>query len=233
MKEQTTEARRYGVLLSVVARTKKSSVIPCLSGLLFFVFSAPSSAEIINRVLAVVAGELITLSDVRGAIDLGLVDLGGAADPIAAALHELIQRELVLDEVERYAPPEPEAAAIDRGVDVVRQRFAARPEQLRQTMTAAGISDAALRRWVTDDLRIEAYLGQRFGAAVQPTPEEVAEYYRRHRDAFVLGGRRLTIDEAEPVARNALAAEWRRALIADWTAGLWRRAEIMMYLPDK
>lgn len=189
-----------------------------------------SSAEVINRVLAVAAGELITLSDVRGAIDLGLIDLGGAADPIAAALHELVQRELVLDEVERYAPPEPDPAAIERRLDTVRERFATRPDALRQVMASAGIGEARLRQWMVNDLRIEAYLRQRFGSAAQATPEEVAQYYRQHRDAFVRGGRRLTMEEAEPIARAALAEERRRALIAEWMAGLWRRTDVLMYL---
>jgi len=217
MQEQTTR------MLRVI------SVPLCLCGLFFI----PASAEIINRVLAVVGGQVITLSDVRGAIDLGLVDIGGAADPVAAAVHELVERELVLDEVERYAPPAPETAAIERAVEAVRQRFAGRSEQFREVMTAAGISEAALRERLADDLRKDAYLRQRFGAAIQPTADEVADYYRRHRDAFVRGGRLLTMAEAEPIARDALAAERRRALIADWIQGLWRRADVMMYLPDK
>lgn len=200
---------------------------------LALLIAATASAEIINRVLAIVAGQLITLSDVKGTLDLGLVDVGEAADPIAAALDRMIERELVLDEVERYAPPEPGAAAIEQVLDDVRRRFAARPELFRQTLLTSGLTEAGLRRIIADDLRIEAYLGQRFGAAVQPTPEEVAEYYRRHRDAFVHDGRLLPPDEAEPIARKALAADRRRALIADWIAGLRRRADVVMYLPDQ
>jgi hypothetical protein len=82
------------------------------------------SQELIDRVLAVAAGDLITLSDVRAALDFGLVDAGGAADPVRAALSRLIDRALILDEVNRYAPPEPAAAAIDDRVAQIRGRFA-------------------------------------------------------------------------------------------------------------
>src|SRR3954471_10573043 len=81
-------------------------------------------AETIDRVLAVVAGQLITLTDVTAATDLGLQTADGAVDPIRAVLTKLIDRELVLAEVERYAPAEPTAEAVDAAVARVRQRFA-------------------------------------------------------------------------------------------------------------
>ena len=46
--------------------------------------SRAAAAETIDRVLAVVAGQLITLSDVTAARDLGLQTAEGAADPVRA-----------------------------------------------------------------------------------------------------------------------------------------------------
>ena len=72
--------------------------------------TAALSAETIDRVLAIVAGQLITLSDVTAARELGLDGAASqtrAADPVRAVLNTLIDRELVLAEVERYAPSEP------------------------------------------------------------------------------------------------------------------------------
>src|SRR5437773_12495716 len=74
----------------------------------------PLGAEIIDRVLAIAAGELIMLSDVIAARDLGLVPIDAAPDPVSAVLAKLIDRELVLAEVDRYAPTEPSAEAVDR-----------------------------------------------------------------------------------------------------------------------
>src|SRR4051794_12902726 len=81
-------------------------------------------AETIDRVLAVVANQLITLSDVTAAGDLGLQSADHAADPVRAVLTKLIDRELVLAEVDRYAPAEPTASQVDLEVARVRQRFA-------------------------------------------------------------------------------------------------------------
>ena len=76
--------------------------------------------ETIDRVLAVAANQVITLSDVTAAIDLGLQSTDGAGDPVRAVLSKLIDRELVLAEVDRYAPAEPTTEAVSREVTRVR-----------------------------------------------------------------------------------------------------------------
>ena len=120
-----------------------------------------SGAETIDRVLAVVAGQIITLSDVTAARELGLQTPGSAADPIRAVLAKLIDRELVLSEVERYAPPEPPADAIQREVDSVRARFSS-AEAFDAALVRSGLEDRHLREMLRQDLRIRGYEFQRF-----------------------------------------------------------------------
>jgi hypothetical protein len=121
-------------------------------------------AETIDRVLAVVGGQLITLSDVTAATDLGLQTGEGAADPVRGVLSKLIDRELALAEVERYAPAEPDAAMVDREVERVRQRFAS-PATFDAALARSGIDEQHLRETLRQDLRTRAYLDQRFGTA--------------------------------------------------------------------
>jgi len=121
-------------------------------------------AETIDRVLAVVAGQLITLTDVRAAIDLRLQTTDGAADPVRAVLTKLIDRELILAEVDRYAPPEPTAEAVNREVERVRARFES-PAALDAALARSGIDEKHLRETLRQDLRMRAYLDQRFTAA--------------------------------------------------------------------
>lgn len=133
--------------------------------ILYFAFCiSPASAETLDRVLAVVGGGVITLTDVVAARDLGLQSAGGAADPIRAVLSQLIDRELVLVEVERYAPAEPSADAVDAEVANVRQRFPS-AEALTAALTRSGIDEKHLRETLRQDLRIRAYEDQRFAAA--------------------------------------------------------------------
>jgi hypothetical protein len=121
-------------------------------------------AETIDRVLAVVAGQLITLTDVTAAIDLGLQSADGAADPVRAVLSRLIDRELVLAEVDRYAPPEPTTAAVDLAVERVRQRLPS-SAAFDAALARSGIDEQHLRETLRQDLRMRAYLDQRFSAA--------------------------------------------------------------------
>lgn len=129
-------------------------------------------AEIIDRVLAVVAGELIMMSDVRAARDLGLADAGQATDPDRAILSQLIDRALVLNEVDRYAPPEPALEEIERAFGAVRARFNS-AQDLEAAMARVGLDTPQLRDVLRQDLRIRAYLEQRFAAETPARTQEV------------------------------------------------------------
>ena len=121
-------------------------------------------AETIDRVLAVVGGQggqIITLSDVTAARDLGLVSPGPSGDPIRIILSLLIDRELVLAEVDRYAPPEPSPAAVDDELAAVRARFAS-AAAYESVLERSGVDDKHVRELVRQNLRIRAYQEQRF-----------------------------------------------------------------------
>jgi len=150
-------------------------------------------AETIDRVLAVVAGQVITLTDVTAARDLGLVPVGDTPDPVRAVLSKLIDRELILDEVERYVPPEPSAEAIDDDVSAIRARF---PSQsaFEAAMLRSGLDEKLVRDIVRQNLRIRAYEEQRFAAAAarrQTLIDEWTAGLRRRGDVLdlYLGGR--------------------------------------------
>ena len=136
----------------------------CLLTFTFCLFPARGSAEVIDRVLAVVSGSLITLSDVNAAHDLGLVTPRPSGDPIREVLSQLIDRELQLAEVDRYAPPEPSAVDVDREVQAVRLRFPS-AEAFEAVLARSGIDLAHLRETMRENLRIRGYLAQRFSAS--------------------------------------------------------------------
>lgn len=124
-----------------------------------------SAQMMVDRTLAIVGGRTITLSDARGALALGLVEGRPASSEVveAAVLQRLVDRELMLREAERYRPPEPAADRIDAGVAAARAR-AGGDEALHAVLREHGFSVERLRAWVRDDLRIAAYLQQRFAA---------------------------------------------------------------------
>src|SRR4051812_47253573 len=178
--------------------------------------AAPRATEIIDRILAVVDGAIIMQSDVTMAVRLGLLPGGSATDPISAPLDALVQRRLMLEEVDRYAPPDPPDAEVDRHLADVRARAAARFETV---LLETGISVELLRRHLRDDLRIDAYLQQRFGT-MQPSDDEIAQYYRDHQAAFVRNGVVARLEDVREVVRAELIAERRSTTVRDWITGL-------------
>jgi hypothetical protein len=136
---------------------------------------AGAGAEVIDRVLAVVAGQVILLSDVTAARELGLQTPDGAADPIRGVLTKLIDRELVLAEVDRYAPPEPDAEAVNQGVEALRARFSSR-QAFDAALQKSGIDDNHVRETVRQDLRVAAYLNQRFATAGDRRSQLIADW---------------------------------------------------------
>jgi hypothetical protein len=135
-------------------------VVVALSATVSGVSSAEQPrGELIERTLAIVGGSAVTQSDVRTALALGLVTRGADTN---AATEKLIERALMLREVERYAPTEPSESQVDSRVAALRSPF---PDaEFAALLAAGGFSTARLRAWVRDDLRIAAYLDQRFAA---------------------------------------------------------------------
>jgi len=167
-------------------------VLCCISS----VFSVVH-AEVIDRVIAVVSGQIITKSDLDAAAAFGF----------AGNLQELIDRTLMLNEVRKVAPPDPAPANVEARLAAVRSRFAT-PAAVARAMAESGLDESALAVFAADDVRLAAYLEERFSAASQPTDAELRE-------------------TGEP-ERARLMAERRRALVNAWIAELRRRAEIVV-----
>ena len=133
-----------------------------------------SNADVIDRIMAVVGGRPITLSDVSAARQFGLVQVPpGTADPIAYTLERLIDRTLIVAEVERFQPPEPDPSEITIRTDE-RERQAGSVAAFERTLAIVGMTREQLRRHIRDDLRITTYLNQRFGATTAEAERQAA-----------------------------------------------------------
>ena len=138
-----------------------------------------SSQALLDRVVARVNGQAITLSDARAAEGLGLVDLPAGQDRMLAATRGLIDRQLMLNEVSRFSPPEPKPEDLDREMATIESRAGTR-EELNALMRATGLNTLRVREIARDTLRIRAYLTQRFGAnVVQSTIDQWVNDLRR------------------------------------------------------
>ena len=182
-----------------------------------------AAQQLLDRVVARVDGYAITLTDVQAALGLGIIQAPAGADPIEAGTEKMIDRQLLLAEVQRFPPPEPNPTTVDRAVESIKMTAGPR---LAALMQSTGLTEARIRDVARDELRIFDYLNQRFGTTVQVSDEEVARYYREHEPEFRRGGDLTPFDEAAPVARQRASSERRRATIDQWLRDLRSRADI-------
>jgi hypothetical protein len=131
-------------------------------------------AELIDRIMAVVGGQPVTLSDVNAALQFHLVEPpAGTRDALGYAMERLVDRALILTEVDRFQPPEPDPVEITIRVDELERR-AGSAAAFEKALAVTGTTREQLRRSIRDDLRTVTYINQRFGANIAPAEREAA-----------------------------------------------------------
>jgi hypothetical protein len=183
--------------------------------------------QLLDRVVARVNGQFLTLTDLRAAMAFGVVDVSEDVDE-RDAIAPLVDRHLILAEVERYAPSEPATAAIAQEAGVLSAHAGYR---LAAVMASTGIDESGIRGLARDNLRIRAYLDQRFGTADQLTEEYVARYYQIHPDEFTRDGTLMPFTQAEPLARQRAGSDRRASIVTQWTGDLRARGDVVVMLP--
>ena len=182
--------------------------------------------QVIDRIVATVGQQVITLSDARAAVGLGLLP-DSSSLPLGAVVERLVDRELMRAEIDRFGVMAPAPELLASRIEGIRKRFASQ-QAFDAALEAHGLSDARFRAWVADDWRIEQYIQQRFDAASQPTDEDVLQYFQSREREFTQNGRPPRFEEIRDEVRRRLLLARRQALIDDWVAGLKRRTEIVM-----
>ena len=184
-----------------------------------------NAQQLIDRVLARVGTRAVTMTDVRAALELGLVAAPPGEGRQAVALQRTIERRLVLDEVARFAPPAPAPEAVAEEVVAMKARAGSGFEAL---VLATGLDEARLQQLARETLRIRAYVAQRFGTTAQVTVDEARKYYEEHPDEFTRDGVRMPFEQAEAEARQRASAERLRLTIDQWVQDLGKRAEVVI-----
>jgi hypothetical protein len=205
-------------------RTRTVGGLACVVFALAALLAPTAQAEIVDRVMAVVGSQVVTLSDVRAAetfrLSLLVVDAANAD-----VLSSLVDRQLALSEVERYSAPDPDRAVVAAKFAEIRAAFPSAAE-FERALARTAMTEGRLRSIVADNLRIESYLEQRFAAAALATPDEVQRYYREHPSEFTRDGRLAAFDEVQSDAQQRATAQRKAALIADWLDRLRRHGVV-------
>ena len=127
--------------------------------------SISAQQQLLDRVVARVGSSAITQTDVDAAVTFGIVNRGDA-------VRQLIDRRLMLAEVDRFPPPEPGATEIKLLMETMRAKAGA---DTAAAMKRTGVNDDRLAELARDTLRIQSYMRQRFGSGPR-TEEQTARW---------------------------------------------------------
>lgn len=146
--------RFHGSLCSVLAMVTLLSLVSSVSVI--------AQTVTLDRILAIVNGQVITHSDVRIFIDLRLVDIPAGPLQEVEVLNFLIERRVVLDEVNRFVITEPTSVTVDQHLDLLLNQL---PDglELNLVLDRVGLTVGDLRQLLADEIRRELYLIDRFG----------------------------------------------------------------------
>jgi len=189
-------------------------------GLVAAVAGPLAGQTLLDRVVARVNGSVILLSDVRAAAAVGLIE---AAPDSPDAVEQMVQRTLLVEEVNRFPPPEPTGEAVDGELARLRERAGGSLDDVERT---TGIQADHVRLLARDRLRIQGYIDQRFGVTVPLTDEQVLQYYRTHPEEFTANGALVPFDRAQGLARERAGLEQRQRTINQWLRDLRTRADV-------
>jgi hypothetical protein len=158
----------------------------------------------IDGVAARIEDDIITESEVR---ELGafqqLVD--GKPETRDQILRELADQWLIRSEAIATQYAQPSAADVERAYAEFVKQYPS-TEVFQQKCAAAGLSDAAVRRLIQQQLYLSRFIDYRFRPAAQVSDQQVADYYR---DTFVpqLQARHVEIpplDDVDDTIREVL-----------------------------
>jgi hypothetical protein len=140
--------------------------------------SAPAGGggQIVDGVAARIEDDVLTESELR---ELGafqqLVD--GSQKPRTDRIRELADQWIVRGEIEAAKYPSPSSEDVDRAFALLAAQFPS-TEEFAKRRVAAGLSEAAVRRMLAQQLYLSRFLDYRFRAAAQIDSRQIEAYYR-------------------------------------------------------
>jgi parvulin-like peptidyl-prolyl isomerase len=138
--------------------------------------SAAAMQRVVDRIVARVEGDILTLSEVR---ELGRFQqlVEGRAAPDEKLLGQLIEQWIVASEAEAARFPKPAQAEVDRELERLQQQLGS-AEALRSRMRELELTGSMARRLLARQLWLARYLDYKFRPAAQVEEAEIERYYR-------------------------------------------------------
>ena len=177
-------------------------------------FVLPVKGEVIDRVVAVVEGHVITLSDLRQERTVRAQLGDKPIDDDKALAKELVDQYIIERQISDYP-----------NIDVTDAEVNAELEKVKGPVSDA-LRDATRHR-----IRMQKFIDVKFRQLIRPTDEEIQKYYQ---DVFVPQARAKGLEAIPPLSDPEMAAANRENVIEEsvnheldvWLEAMRRRSSI-------
>lgn len=135
-----------------------------------------AQSEVVDRIVAIIEGDLITLSEVRELAAFNHLT-GGNQPSDAEMLERLINQWIVTKEAEGARFAGVDAEALERAYNELAAEFSS-GEAFQARLRELGIDEAAVRRQLRRQLLLQGYLDQKYRFLVRIDDASIEAYYR-------------------------------------------------------
>ena len=189
-----------------------------MGSLFCLLFCTLAFAEVIDRIVAVVDGQIITLSDLRQEREMRALFGDKPIDDDLTLARQLVDNRLIDQQIADYP-----------NVDVTDAEIDADLQKLNLSRTSNDTREAVRRR-----IRAQKFFDVKFRQSIRPTDDEVRKYYE---DVFVPAARARGMDTVPPLTDRAMADAIRDNVIQEnldhevevWLEAIRRRSKIEVF----
>jgi len=171
-------------------------------GSLLFSLASSLHSEVIDRIVALVDGHIITLSDLRKEREIRAKLNETAIDDDKALMNELIDEYVIEQQIAEYPNIDVSEEEIDQALRTLSTKDNSAPEEIRP----------AMRRRI----QAQKFFALKFGASIQPTEEQIQKYYS---EVFLPAAQAKGLNPIPALTDSAMASAIRDNVIQETLDG--------------
>lgn len=186
------------------------------------VLGRPAGAVLVDKILAVVNGEILTLQDFEDHLALRKIYQSGPAEVDRhQAFQRFVDQALLRQEALRTRIVQVDEAEVNQQLRDLEQP-AGRGEELERVMQERGLSRRSVRTWLHDQLIVRAFIDRRIRLFVRIPEQQIERYYQDNQQAV---GESLT-DAVREQIRRLLTERQVNARLTELLEDLRRKASL-------
>jgi peptidyl-prolyl cis-trans isomerase SurA len=193
-----------------------------------FAAGSYARAELVDRIVAIIDREVVTLSEAEQASEIARARSAEEV-PFVAIVERLIEARLVEREVERFTSEPVPSALVERAFEEVRAGSSSASE-FEKMLARNGLTEDELREILRRQVSVARYLERRFRPLTFVTDEQIAAYYRDELAPSVSGDRLPELEQVSESIRRILEERAFNERVEEWIRGLKERATIRRYV---